>query len=270
MIDKSTALAGGALTVTVFNNGFDFSGGASGSTLKPCVTFGNESKLYIVNRNEGFAGTRVLRMSEITGTGPSPSWSVTPGSVFANTGIFFVNNNFSFSQINVSQQGTTSLVQTNDTRLLNAVFSNGKIWTTHSGGLPVSGGVDRTAVFWYQLDPALMASSGAPIVQSGAIDGGSGVHHFFPSIAVNSNDDACIDTSRFVEAVGSCRSSGDTAGTMGTITVIKAGEDSYIKDFGGGRIRWGDYSATVVDPPERYNILEYPGVCRNGCRRQYQ
>ena len=47
---------------------------------------------------------------------------------------------------------------------------------------------------------------------------------------------------------------------MDPITTIKAGEDSYVKDFGSGRVRWGDYSATVVDPADDttfWTIQEY-------------
>jgi hypothetical protein len=47
---------------------------------------------------------------------------------------------------------------------------------------------------------------------------------------------------------------------MDTVRVLKAGEDSYIKDFGSGRVRWGDYSATVVDPVDDqaiWTIQEY-------------
>lgn len=256
VIDKAAALTGGSPTVSVFNTGFDnvsYGGNTyGGSTLKPCMTFGNQAKLYIVDNPGLSTGTALLQMSEISGTGPSPTWSVTAGSLWTGTGWFYVSNNFG-SQINASQLGTAGRVMTNDSRMLNAVFRNGKIWCTHTGGLPV-GSVDRTAVFWYQLDPALMASSGAPIVQSGVLDGGADVHHFFPGITANANNDACVgfsrsDSTRYVEAVATCRSAGDTAGTMAPITVVKAGEDSYIKDFGSG-IRWGDYSATVVDPTD--------------------
>ncbi len=35
---------------------------------------------------------------------------------------------------------------------------------------------------------------------------------------------------------------------MQRVLDLKAGEDSYIKVFTGADIRWGDYSATCVDP----------------------
>jgi hypothetical protein len=265
VIDKSTALAGGPLTLTIFSEGFDTSGAVSGFTLKPCHTFGASAKLYIVDWN-GFTsgGTQLLRMSEISGSAASPSWSVTAGSSFAGTGLFPVANNFDPTQIGASQSGTASLVDTGDQRILNSVLRNGKIWCTQNGGLPV-GAVDRTAVFWYELDPALMASAGAPIVQSGVLDGGAGVHLFFPSIAVNAQNDACIgfsrsDSTRFVEGVFTARSAADAAGTMAPITLVKAGRASYVKDFGAGSIRWGDYSATVVDPADDstfFTLQEY-------------
>ncbi len=141
------------------------------------------------------------------------------------------------------------------------MFRNGRVWTTHSVGVPV-GAVDRTAVAWYELDPAAMPT---PIVQSGMLDGGADVHHIFPSIAVNANGDAFLgcsrsDATRYCEGVYTSRLAGDAAGTMEPLTVLKAGEDVYEKDFGSGRVRWGDYSGTVVDPADDFSfwtIQEY-------------
>jgi len=146
--------------------------------------------------------------------------------------------------------------------MLNAVFRNGRIWCTHSAGLPVGAAPNRTAVFWYQLNPAAMP---APIVQSGVLDGGTGVHHSFPSITANASDDACIgfsrsDATRYVEGVFTSRFGTDAPGTMDPITVLKAGEDSYLKDHGSKQIRWGDFSATVIDPTDDltcWTIQEY-------------
>jgi hypothetical protein len=36
--------------------------------------------------------------------------------------------------------------------------------------------------------------------------------------------------------------------TFGAITELKAGNGSYFVTFGGTNNRWGDYSATVIDP----------------------
>lgn len=262
VIDKASALAGGVITVTFFPAAFDLAGGSNGGTLRVCATSGSEAKLYLVDRpglTDG--GVQLLRLSEITGTGPAPVWGATAGSYMAGSGLFLVGNNFSSALIDAAQLGTATRIETNDARMLNAVFRNGRVWATHVAGLPV-GAVDRTAVAWYELDPTAMPT---PIVQSGMLDGGVEVHHFFPSIAVNANGDAFLGFSRsdatiYAEAVYTARLAADAPGTMAAISVLKAGEDLYEKDFGSGRVRWGDYSATVVDPDNDYSfwtIQEY-------------
>ena len=253
VIDKSTALAGGALTVTTFNQGFDFAGNLDGFTMRPAQTFdAAEPDLFIVD-NSGFSsgGIPLLRLSRISGTGPAPVWNALPGifgGVNAGSGLYSVVNDFSFGFPDASQAGSGVRVQTNDYRVINAVYRNGRLWCTHTGGLP-DPGADRSATFWYEWNPA----AGAPLVQSGVISGGPDSHHFFPSLSVNSANDMVIgfsrsDPGRFVEAAYTGRLAGDAFGTTGPITVMKAGEDVYVKSFGSGQVRWGDYSATVVDP----------------------
>jgi hypothetical protein len=269
VIDKSTALTGGAISLTVFAAGFDASlgGGIQGSTLQPCICYNTTDVLYLVDTPPYFASsdtTFLLRLSQITGTAASPSWSVVPGSDFGTNGLLRVLNNFNSGQIDAPQLGSGTPIETNDKRMQNAVYRNGRVWCTHSGGLPpkITPSPDRTAAFWYQLDPGAMPT---PIVQSGVFDGGTGVHYTFPSIAANSADDALIgftrvDASRWAEAVFSGRLGTDALGTMTPISLIKAGESDYTKFFSGTRNRWGDYSNTCVDPSDDvilWTIQEY-------------
>jgi hypothetical protein len=167
VVSKATVLAGGPLTVTLFEPGFDTAGMVDGFVIQPALTFdAAEPTLYLID-NSGWSsgGILLLRLSRITGTGASPSWAPLAGGPFPGTGLFFVDNNFSYSQIGASQLGSTSRIDTNDPRIQNAVFRNGTLWCAHSGGLP-TGTADRTAAFWYQLDPTALPVSGAPIVQS--------------------------------------------------------------------------------------------------------
>ncbi len=268
VIDKASALDGPPITTTVFPTSFDFEAtfGTFGFTLQPCQTFGADTTLYIVD-NKGFSsgGTFLIRISRITGTGPSPVWSVIPGSAFAGTGLFPVTNNFNFTQIDADQLGLATDIETNDPRMLNAVFRNSRIWCTHSAGLPVSPATsDRTAVFWYQLNPTVAS----PIVQSGVLSGGIGVHYYFPGISANSLNDAVVgftrsDATIFAQGVYAGRVAANPLGTMQPIQTLKTGESSYTKFFGGARNRWGDYSATVVDPSDDitfWTIQEYAGT----------
>ncbi len=294
VVDRETALAGGALTVTVFPTHFDLVNNVDGFVIEPAVTFGDEPTLYLVDYSGlSSVGVQLVRLSQITGTGPAPEWSVVPNGEF-QAGLFFVENNFNAEQINASQLGVAPtcdggtrdgdgcsrdidcppgppdavcrLIDTNDSRMLNAVFRNGRLWCTHSGGLPARSAPNRTAVFWYQLDPQTMPH---PIVQSGVIDGGAGIHHFFPSIAVNTDDDACIgfsrsDVTRHPEGVYTGRSFLDPSGTVAPVAVLKAGEAVYLKSgISEKSIRWGDFSATVIDPSDDrtcWTLQEYAAL----------
>lgn len=253
VIDKSTALAGGELTVTIFDPGFDEAGGVSTrGTMRPSQTFDpDEPDLFLVeNPRITSLGLPMLRLSRITGMGDSPQWAPLPG-VIEGTGLYPVENDFNFGQVDASQAGTDVRVDTNNTRIINAVYRNGRLWCAHSGGLPASSVTDRTGAFWYEFDPR----AGSPLIQSGVIAGVANTHCFFPSISVNSANDMSIgfsrsDPSRFVEAAFTGRLASDPPGLTRPVTVLKAGEDSYEKDFNTSRVRWGDYSATVVDPAD--------------------
>ena len=241
VIDKAQLLSG-TFSYTTFARGFDDTGFGSGFTLRPALTFdASEPTLYIVDGNWASGGTRAHRVSKVTNSSGTPVWSL--------VGYYTVFFNYNSTQINASQLGTGTRIMTNDIRVMNAVFRNGHLWLTHSGGLPAAA-ADRTAVFWYEVDPATPS-----IVQSGAIDGGSDVHHYFPSISVNQYDEVLIgftrsDATRYAEAVFVSRQPTDPAGWTSPIQVLKLGEDAYVKDFGSGRVRWGDYSATAVDPSD--------------------
>jgi len=251
VIDKATAMAGGGLSATVFNPGFDLAAGFTSFTMRPAVTYDAGSpSLYIVDRpGLTSGGLPLLRLSRVIGTGSSPIWSALPGAASDGSGMYPVDRDFDPSVIDAAQLGSAKRISTNDARIMNVVFRNGRLWCAHHAALPEPGLVDRTAVFWYEFDP--IASS--PLAQSGVIDGGAGVHHIYPSIAVNGANDVCIgftrvDASRHAEAVYTGRLASDPPGTTRAISVLKLGEDAYEKDFNAGTVRWGDYSATVVDP----------------------
>jgi hypothetical protein len=96
-------------------------------------------------------------------------------------------------------------------------------------------------------------------VQFGRIEDTSGTNYYaFPTIAVNRFNDVLIGFSRYssnqyVSADYAFRAFNDPQNTMETEVSFKSGEDSYWKQQAGGpssppQNRWGDYSATQVDP----------------------
>ena len=315
VIDKATALAGGPLTVNVFDVGFDLQTVGmtplDSFTMKPAVTFdAAQEKLYLVDNSGAKTGdVPLLRLSEISGTAAAPAWAPADGSAFLDvdglsSGLFPVSQAFRYDQWGAAQNGAGETcsgglddgsachtgedcrppvspgpsaacrrIDTADVRMADTVFRDGRLWAVHSGALPVAPATERTAVFWYEIDPANMPS---PIVQSGVLDpGATDAHHFFPSIAVNANGDVCLgfsrsDDSRFAEAVSTGRLATDPPGTMRPIQVIKSGEAKYVKTLGGPENRWGDYSATTVDPADGltfWTIQEYAAAPMGGFDR---
>src|SRR5439155_21096918 len=79
---------------------------------------------------------------------------------------------------------------------------------------------------------------------------------YYPSICANSNADVVIGYSRsglsqFASAmcsVGTTSAQGTTS--FGSPQLLRAGVANYFQDFGSGRNRWGDYSATSIDPAD--------------------
>jgi hypothetical protein len=85
---------------------------------------------------------------------------------------------------------------------------------------------------------------------------------YYGSIAVNKFDDVVIgfngsSESQFMSAYAV---KGTTIGgitTFGPPLQLKTGAASYFQDFGTGRNRWGDYSATVIDPAEPFTFWTF-------------
>jgi hypothetical protein len=155
------------------------------------------------------------------------------------------------------------LIQTNDDRIQNVVLRNGKLWATHTIFLP-AGGPNRSSVQWWQIDP----SNPINPLQRGRVDDTLANRFFaYPSIAVNKHEDVLLGYTSFEDvqyASGSYsfRTAFDPLDTMQPESSLKPGEACYLKDFtdfGTGRNRWGDYSATVVDPDDTklWTLQEY-------------
>jgi hypothetical protein len=158
------------------------------------------------------------------------------------------------------QLGTTSLIEVNDPRALDAVWRNNSLWftTTINPNLandPINTG--QATAHWFRLDttaipgPILVADQG----NVGGEDIAGGTWTFYPALAVNSNGDAQFGfsasaTSIYCGAYYAGRESTDPPGTVQASGVVMAGTDYYLRTFGSGRNRWGDFSGASVDPAD--------------------
>ena len=246
---KADLYAGGSGSFTSIAGETDTIGGIPAVTLDPDL-----SALYLVQNWNGDAdGNGVLRLYTITG--PIGSEVLTPVAFVATPNPWSNeaggNGNF------CPQMGHP--VKINCGGAIEVLFRNGTIWATHAIYLPADSPT-RSAIQWWQLAPD------GGVVQRGRLDDASGVRFYgFPSIAVNRSGDvllgfASFSAQQFASGSYAYRAAGDPYGTLRAEHVLKAGEDSYLRDEDHGRNRWGDYSATVVDPGndiDFWTIQEY-------------
>jgi len=238
--DKNSLLTGATtLPATVID---DTNGGF---TLSPAVTFDNDlSTMFLVQRwNGNFSGSGFLRINSISGAVGSETY--TKGA-YASTpnpwAMAPATDNFA-PQLNGD---TGHLIDINDDRMANVVYRNGSLWTVHTVFLP-STGVTRSAVQWWQL------STTGTVQQIGRIDDSTGTDFYaYPSIAVNRQNDLLLGFSHFSASIFAEAAYAFAPFNAGTNTIqspftYKLGEAFYDVLL-STRNRWGDYSATMVDP----------------------
>lgn len=147
------------------------------------------------------------------------------------------------------QQGSPVLIDGGDTDLANCTARGTDVWC--AGTVFLLFGTQRTSVIQiYQFSTAALPA--VPNVGRIRIDDPNFTNFYaYPSIAVNKNKDVFVGYNRFrndrhPSAHFAFRRATDPTAGYYHDALLKAGEDVYTK--GGFRVRWGDYSSTVVDP----------------------
>ena len=253
--DKADVYAAGTGLYTKFNITNE-----GAAIVCPSIHYDNSvlNKMFVIrviNGNSGGRGTIGLRT--ITGPTNNPSLSTETQIQTTSTWGSSGNSNTNFAP----QLGTQNLIATNDNRMRHVVVRNGRIWAVHSVFLPASS-PRRSSVQWWELDTL------GVVKQRERIDDPNGLKFYsFPSIAVNSQNDALIGYASFsadkwASGSYSFRKNTDPINTLRDEYIFKYGENTYFKDFGGTRNRWGDYTNTVMDPLNDsvfWTIQEYAG-----------
>ncbi len=225
-------------------------------SVAPAQTHDNSlATMYLVEEWDGSFGQ--LRVSTITG--PVGSESLTVGTAYPTVTNLWETYNI---PDNLGQQlGINQGIDLGDTRVLTCRYRDGSLWVSQNALLPLNTPT-RCAAQWWQFRPDGM------VEQFGRVDDPTGVFMYaFPSLAVNVYGDVLIGYNRFsssqyVSANYSFRFSTDPPGTLRADTVLKDGEGSYYNAVDGLN-RWGDYSATAVDPADDltlWTIQEYAAL----------
>ncbi|MCG6551660.1 MAG: hypothetical protein L7F77_04985, partial [Candidatus Magnetominusculus sp. LBB02] len=248
------------ITYTEFknNNNVDF-------TVQPCVTFGSGQQIYFVGEDYTGGGNHTDSPQSEAASSPSylKLFTIT-NNAWTPLGDILVNSYPVVDSLpGAPQLGMSQTIATNDTRMLNAVCRGGYLWATHTVS---NAAAAKTEVAWYQIDPSkaslTLASAGAPVQEGRVSD--TNMFYYFPSIAVNASGDAAIgfsgsSSTTYAGGYYTARLSADSAGTTQTVAQLVAGAAPYYVTWSTDN-RWGDYSATCVDPNDDttfWTIQEY-------------
>ena len=161
------------------------------------------------------------------------------------SGFLLVDPGAGGTPTDAEQPGTSQPLDVSDAAFnANLVLRNGTLWGVRN----VNGFGGETTTQWFQFDPETRT-----VLQSGLIEE-PGLNLIYPSIAVNEHEQVVIGFTGVSEtefasvyAVVGETLNGVTA--FGELILLKGGESEYEVVF-DGRNRWGDYSATVVDPED--------------------
>jgi hypothetical protein len=153
------------------------------------------------------------------------------------------------------QKGSAVRIETNDSRLLNAVYQyvDGvrRLWTCHTSKHTWAGeNVARSVAQWYEID-----TDQKKVIQQNAY-GAKGRYYFFPAIHTDLRRHAYVVVGRsssteFAHLRQTGRLVTDPANDLQNSTLVKVGESSYT----GGR--WGDYFGICRDGSDANKVWMY-------------
>jgi len=253
ILAKSGLYAGGTSTVGKYN---PFAGGGSTTTAQPAHMFGTvpgTTGTFLVSYS-GLAGGGNVYIQVVRVDNPLTTPTFNVQQIPFGTTAAIDNTASAFP--GAPQSGTADTVNTNDRRALNAVWRNNALYVAFSTLTPVADATDggQVTAYWLKINTSNLAA--LTIADQGRVGGediASGTYTFFPSVAIDANGNMAIGFAAsaptiYPGAYYTGRLAGDAAGTVGASKVLAAGTDYYLRTFGSGRNRWGDYTAVSVDP----------------------
>jgi hypothetical protein len=237
-------------TPTVANATFfeNVNANSTGFAPQPIVDLDNGNLplpiLSSFNKSTGF-----LKTSSIGGTPLLPTLNTAGG---------FIPVTSRGDPPDIDQPGPKANIDAGDTRFGSSVIQqqiagrgHASLWGVQSVNI---GG--RAAIEWYEIDTATNA-----VLQSGTISHAS-LGFNYPSIAVNDFGDVVIgfsggDPDTFMSTYVAVGHTKEGITTFDPVTQTHAGVADYENLDSDGRNRWGDYSATVIDPTDQQRIWTF-------------
>ncbi len=223
----------------------DVSPSDTGFSAQPILDYDNGTLplpiLSAFNKPSG-----LLKTSDIGGTANAPTLNTAGGSIGVTSRSDPPDINQPGPKVDID--GGTVHFRSNAVMQQIPGRTNPSIWGVH--GVDIGG---WAALEWYEIDSV----SGA-VLQSGTISDPSLAFNY-PSIAVNNFGDIVVgfsggDPNTFMSTYAAVGQTAAGVTTFDRTVQTKAGLADYQRLDSSGRNRWGDYSATVVDPIDEHSF----------------
>lgn len=207
---------------------------------RPTIMYSTSSEYYLLVTSPYNTGTYVT-LYKITNPVTSPVMTA------VNVPVTSYSGPPSGNQLG----GSTMLIETGGVSFkYEPIYKNGFLWAVHS--------VQNPSFTAYSSIRYMKINTSTNATVEDVAMGASGFWHYYPSLAVDKDNNIAITYSRsgtteYIGAFYTSRLNSDPPGLSGS-KLIQAGKANYVKDFGGGRNRWGDYSGIWLDPSEQNNF----------------
>jgi hypothetical protein len=229
-------------------------------TMQPAHVFGpggvaGNSGTFLIS--SGWASGPIDALSVIRVNDPLGS------PTFSNQFIALGDITSGYGLPDAPQAGSGVDVETNDGRILHAVWRNNSLWAVNTVSPSSGPDAGQATAHWYQIDTSTL--NALSLVQQGDVGGediATGTHTFFPAIAVDGIGNMALGFSAsaptiFPGAYYTGRKPSDPTATVQPSQTLATGVDYYIRTFGSGSNRWGDYSGMSVAPDDDRTFWVY-------------
>jgi len=135
-------------------------------------------------------------------------------------------------------------IDSGDSRLLDAMWRNGRLWTSASAAcVPAGDGTTRSCAHLIEVD----TGPNPPNVLEDIMFGEAAQYYSWPALRTDASGDLYVslthtNASIFAEAMATGRMAGDPPNTLNGTTLLRAGNVAH------NSARWGDYLGVATDP----------------------
>jgi hypothetical protein len=203
------------------------------------------------------------------GSGTAPTTATPQGYCLNDTSTRLFNNRRGCYRLLVGSPGheVVSTPDSNDTRMQQVTYANGKVWGALDTALTVGpGSTNRAGIAWYVVDAG--GSTLSPSIAKQGYLGAAGMDLTYPAIGVTASGRGVMAMTATGDHTfpSAAYASIDAVAGVGAWNIVpggggKATDDgftSYASQVGSPpRTRWGDYGAAAVDGTHVWIASEY-------------